>query len=321
MLFEPIKPMLLQTNDVPFDDTNWLHELKLDGWRILLHKQGERVEAFTRHGTRLTGHFPELREVASAIRSYEAILDCEGVCYRDGKTVFEDFAYRGRVSRAQKIVHAARAKPVSFVAFDVLYDGQDRPRLPLIERKERMSELVQSNSVLSTVVYLDGDNGTALFTWVEQNGWEGTVSKLKTSLYSTGVRSTEWVKTKVWRQVDTVVMGYRFKPTFALLVGTYMGDQLRVVAAVELGLNAEVKKAVREVSRSIATTRTDTVQWVEPVICARIRYRERTERGALRMAVLDEFLFGRKPSMGRGVKNDVILRHQHDRCCIEYGLG
>lgn len=86
-------------------------------------------------------------------------------------------------------------------------------------------------------------------------------------------------------------MGYRFKLTFVLMVGTYVGDQLRVVAAVELGLNGEVKKAVREVSRSIATKRTEAVQWLEPVICARIRYRERTERGSLRMALFDQFLF------------------------------
>lgn len=299
MLFEPIKPMLLHTNDEPFDDGNWLHELKLDGWRVLLHKHGERVEAFSRHGLRVTQRFPELREVSSAIRSYEAILDCEGVCYRDGKTVFEDFAYRGRLSQEQKVINAARTKPVSFVAFDVLYDGKDRTCFPLVERKERLSELVQSNSVLSTVAYLDGDAGTALFNWAEHNGWEGTVSKLKTSRYSSGVRSAEWVKTKVWRQLDTVVMGYRFNPTFALLVGTYVGDQLKVVAAVELGLSPEVKRTVREVARSIATTCTDTVQWLEPVICARIRYRERTERGSLRMAVFDAFLFGSKPEQCR----------------------
>ena len=241
MLFEPIKPMLLHMNDAAFDDGTWLHELKLDGWRILLHKQGERVEAFSRRGLRLTQRFPELREVASAIRWHEAILDCEGVCYRDGKTVFEDFAYRGRLSQEHKIVHATRTKPASFVVFDVLYDGQDRTRLPLIERKERLSELVQSNSLLSTVAYLDGDNGAALFTWAEQNGWEGIVSKVKTSRYSIGIRSAEWVKTKVWRQLDTVVMGYRVKPTFALLVGTYVGDQLKMVARVELGLNVSVK--------------------------------------------------------------------------------
>ncbi len=194
MLFQPLKPMLLTTNEEPFNHNAWIHELKLDGWRVILHKQGERVEAFSRHGSRLTDHFaPEFREVTSYIHSHEAILDCEGVCYRDGKTVFEDFVYRGRLTQKQKIIHAARTKPVSFVTFDVLYDGRDRTSLPLMERKERLSEIVQSNAVMSTVTYMDGDSGVALFNWAEQHDWEGTVSKFKTSMYK-GIRSPEWVK-------------------------------------------------------------------------------------------------------------------------------
>lgn len=72
MLFTPIKPMLLGMWHEAFDDDRYIFEPKWDGWRILLHKDGERVEAYTRHGNRVTDKFPELQAAGAAIRAYAA---------------------------------------------------------------------------------------------------------------------------------------------------------------------------------------------------------------------------------------------------------
>ncbi|WDV05041.1 MULTISPECIES: ATP-dependent DNA ligase [Lysinibacillus] len=90
MLFTPIKPMLLHmgNNDEINDNPEWIYDIKWDGWRILLHKEGDRLEAFTRHGNNVTAKFPELQ-----IQSHKAIIDCEGVVLRNGVSVFDDFAF------------------------------------------------------------------------------------------------------------------------------------------------------------------------------------------------------------------------------------
>lgn len=94
MLFSPIKPMLLQMGKEVIDDPNVCFDIKWDGWRILLHKEGNRVEAYTRHGNNITSKFPELVDAGHSITEHTAILDCEGVVLRNGKnSVFEDFAY------------------------------------------------------------------------------------------------------------------------------------------------------------------------------------------------------------------------------------
>ncbi|WP_051663318.1 hypothetical protein [Alicyclobacillus macrosporangiidus] len=68
MLFTPINPMFATMHKEAC-------EPKWDGWRILLYKQGDSVEAFTRNGRIVTDRFPELREVAAAIRAHSAILN------------------------------------------------------------------------------------------------------------------------------------------------------------------------------------------------------------------------------------------------------
>src|SRR5689334_2721798 len=111
MLFTTIYPMLLSMRPEAFDDEQYLFEPKWDGWRVLIHKEGDRVEAYTRKGNRITDKFPELREVGPMIRSHTAILDCEGICMREGRPVFDDFAMRGRLSDPMKIRMASRTHP------------------------------------------------------------------------------------------------------------------------------------------------------------------------------------------------------------------
>jgi bifunctional non-homologous end joining protein LigD len=75
MLFTPIKPMIVSIGKEAFDDDNYIFEPKWDGWRILLHKQGERIEAYTRNGNIVTSKFPEIKEAAGVIKAHTAILD------------------------------------------------------------------------------------------------------------------------------------------------------------------------------------------------------------------------------------------------------
>jgi bifunctional non-homologous end joining protein LigD len=99
MLFTPIKPMLLTNHKVtPFSltDPDLLYEPKYDGWRLLLHKEGARVEIYTRHGNVVTDRFPEFVATSAGIQAHSVILDCEGVCFPSRKEKARLWYVRGK---------------------------------------------------------------------------------------------------------------------------------------------------------------------------------------------------------------------------------
>jgi len=149
--------MLLTMGSGVQNDPNYLYDIKWDGWRILIHKQGNRIEAYTRHGNRVTDQFPELKQVVRHIKTDTAILDCEGVVLRDGLSAFEDFQYRGRLRNEHKIESAMISHPVTFVVFDVLATDKPLLKLPLYERKQILTDIIiPSNQIFTTPFILEG---------------------------------------------------------------------------------------------------------------------------------------------------------------------
>lgn len=298
MLFQPIKPMLASIQKT-FDLSNpdYFYELKADGWRCLVHKKGRKIEVFTRHGKRITEKFPEFQAAADSIKVNEAIIDCEGVCYRDGRTIFDDFNARGRLSDPMKIAEASWQMPATLIAFDVLYtDGSEHLNKDLVSRKHILQEIVQPSEVITQTLFVE-EIGDWLLEWSKQNQWEGIIAKHKRSKYSLDTRSTEWVKIKNFRSIDTVILGYRLKPRFGMIVGLHFpGISYKPVATVEFGFKPEEKQAFLEVAKQIQTYRDRSgVQWVEPLLCCEIQYLERTENHNLRITSFKRFLPQKKP--------------------------
>ncbi|WP_338046017.1 DNA ligase [Paenibacillus sacheonensis] len=295
MLFTPIKPMIVSMGKEAFDDEHYLFEPKWDGWRLLLHKQGGRLEAYTRNGNRVTEKFPELREAVSAIRVPEAILDGEGVCLRGDRTVFDDFAYRGRLSDSRRIAAAVRTHPATFILFDVLQTNQSHMQEPLTTRKARLQEAVASTDVLALTAYVEGQ-GRALQNWTIARELEGTVAKRRNSVYRPGVVSKDWIKIKNVQTIDVIILGYRSKPRFGLVVGLHFRTvRYKPVGLVEFGFAARDKQAFLDIAQGLRTTNDGKTQWIEPRLCCRIQYLERNDRHQLRTTVFRGFLFDKRP--------------------------
>lgn len=249
MLFTPIKPMLLSmgNNDEIIDNPDWIYDIKWDGWRILLHKDGEKLEAYTRHGNNVTAKFPELQEVGHSIQSHTAIVDCEGVVLRNGTSVFDDFAYRGRLSNKYKIEQATITHPVSFVAFDVLATDRSHLNKPLVERKDILSSMIEPSNSLLITPSVEG-NGSNIFQLTKDKGMEGIVGKRSNSTYKTNHRTHDWLKYKHFKYMDVVILGYKENP-FTMIVGIQSSNgKYRPVASVEFGFKPEEKAAFREIA-------------------------------------------------------------------------
>lgn len=295
MLFTPIKPMLLEARQEAFDDERYIFEPKWDGWRILIHKEGERVEAYTRNGNRVTEKFPELQEVVGSIRAHSAVLDAEGVCIRDGRPIFDDFAHRGRQTNEAKIKAAARSHPATFAVFDVLQiGGRDLTGAKLTERKEQLQELIVPGPEITTTMFVDGA-GKALFDVTCQQDMEGIVAKRKDSKYQLDTRSADWLKIKHWKWIDCVVLGYRLEPQFGLVLGlSFRTIKNKPVGVVEFGFKPEEKRAFLAVARQAHTKKEKGTQWIEPKLCCRIKYLERSDRHYLRHTVFEKFVFDKR---------------------------
>ncbi|MDC6267290.1 ATP-dependent DNA ligase [Lysinibacillus fusiformis] len=296
MLFTPIKPMLLSMgkNNEIIDNPEWIYDIKWDGWRILLHKQGDRVEAFTRHGNNVTAKFPELQVVGQSIKEHEAIIDCEGVVLRNGVSVFDDFAYRGRLSNKEKIEQATITHPATFIAFDVLATDQSVVNKPMAERKEVLSSIVTpSNNLLVTPSVMG--NGNNIFQLTKDKGMEGIVGKRSNSTYKTNHRSHDWLKFKHFKVMDTIILGYKENP-FTMIVGVQSSNsKYRPVANVEFGFKPEEKTAFREIAKQITTkVERDTV-WVKPSLHCKVQYLEKTSTGSLRIVSFKGFNFDKVP--------------------------
>ncbi|MFD1608736.1 DNA ligase [Oceanobacillus luteolus] len=293
MLFTSIKPMLLSMGSEIHNDLNNLYDIKWDGWRILLHKQGNRIEAYTRHGNRVTDQFPELEQIVPHIKTEIAILDCEGVVIRDGVSVFEDFQYRGRLRSNHKIESAMVSHPVTFVAFDVLATEKPLLKLPLYERKQILSDIIiPSNQIVPTPYIIE--DGESLFQITKEKGMEGIVAKPLSSIYQVGVRSAEWLKYKHFKRMKTIILGYKENP-FSMIVGMKQNGNITPVAQVEFGFSIEEKQAFRNIAKEIITNKADNVYWIDPVLCCEVQYLEKTENQKLRIVSFKGFAFDVKP--------------------------
>ncbi|SDX47015.1 DNA ligase [Paenibacillus sp. CF384] len=294
MLFSALKPMIVSMGKEAFDNEGYIFEPKYDGWRLLIHKQGERIEAYTRYGTLVTVKFPELKEAAAAIKANSAILDCEGICMRGGRPVFDDFAYRGRLSLSARIAQATLTHPATFVVFDLIYTDRAHVHEPLMQRKERLADVVSDSQLLTKTMFVDG-RGKALFAMTKEKNMEGIVAKRKDSSYQLNKTSPDWLKIKHFKSIDTVILGYRTDP-FALVLGLHFRTlRNKPVGTVEFGIKPEEKQAFLALAEQLHTLQDKQTQWIEPRLCCRIDYLERTDMHQLRTTIFRGFLPDKLP--------------------------
>lgn len=290
LLFNEIKPMLAVMGGEAFDDEDFLFEPKWDGARMLLHKQGDRLEAYTRSGRRVTDKFPELREAASTIRAKEAVIDCEGVCISGGRAVFDDIAYRLRLSDSRHIAAAARTHPATWIAFDVLQTAKVHLREPLLVRKQLLNDCVASDERIALCAFLQGQ-GKSLYAWTKEHRLEGIVAKRRHSVYHLDTVSADWVKVKHPSQIDVIILGYRTVPDFAFVIGLHFRTvRFKPVGIVQGGISEEEREAFLCIASGLHAKQEGATQWLEPRLCCRIEYRDRSDWHELGMATFKGFL-------------------------------
>jgi bifunctional non-homologous end joining protein LigD len=157
----------------------WLHEIKHDGYRLIVHRDGARVRLFTRNGHDWTKRYPLIVEAALRNRATSFVIDGEAVLH--GVDGISDF--NGLHSRRHD-------DEVQLYAFDILaLEGDDLRKLPLHLRKNKRPAGIFASE------FEQGEIGPDLFRQACKFGLEGLVSKRRESTYRAG-RSPHWIKVK-----------------------------------------------------------------------------------------------------------------------------
>lgn len=295
-------PQLASLARTPPGGDRWLHEIKLDGYRLGCLVSAGRVRLTTRSGQDWTARVPEIAEAVRALALGDALIDGELVVLRpDGRTSFEAL---------QQALGRRPPRPgLAYVAFDLLrLEGERLDRLPLEQRKHRLLELIGS-AQSGRLRYMDHvvGRGAEFFAEVCRLGLEGIVSKRRDLPAHTGRRDT-WRKTKCRQRGEFVIGGFTDQAGTpaglgALLVGRRVDGRLEFCGRVGTGFSQSVARELRRRLETIARATcpfeprpaaaiAKTAHWVTPSLTCQATYSEITDAGMLRHPVFQGLVAG-----------------------------
>jgi bifunctional non-homologous end joining protein LigD len=290
-----VHPMLASSIQKPFDDSEWLFEIKWDGYRAVAFVSKGKVRLVSRNQNDLTAQYPELHNLAAFIKAETAILDGEIAALDEhGRSSFSLMQQRTGIREVGRRTASRRDIPVLYYVFDLIYlDGYDLHRVPLEQRKKALAHIVASTGNDSTGPLRYSDHfsqGKALFDVARQKGLEGTLAKRRDSYYEER-RSQAWLKIKMTQTLDCVIGGYTdpegSRAYFgSIVLGLYdRNEQLVHVGQAGSGFDQATLNQVwrelhkRETSRSPFPHGVEAlrkVHWVKPELVAEIKFSEWT---------------------------------------------
>jgi bifunctional non-homologous end joining protein LigD len=290
------RPQLAQLVETAPTGPGWIHELKLDGYRIGCLKDRGSVTLLSRNGRDWTAQFPEIVAAAKTLPAKRLLLDGELVILLpDGRSSFQAL---------QNAVAQEPPRPdLVYFAFDLLHLGEeDLHRSPLEARKERLAALLQrargeAAHRIRYGAHLDGD-GPEVFRHACRLGAEGIVSKRLGQPYRPG-RNATWVKTKCVLRQELVIGGFTdpegSRDGIGSLVVGYHDDRnrLRYAGKVGTGFTQAASRALRRRLEGLEQKASPfdprppgwlgrSAHWVSPTLVAEVLFTEWTRDGKIR---------------------------------------
>ncbi|PST22603.1 DNA ligase D [Rhizobium sp. JAB6] len=283
-----VDPQLCERVARPPAGNDWLHEIKFDGYRIQMRVVDSAVTLKTRKGLDWTGKYPEIAKSASELP--DCIIDGE-ICALDEHGA-PDFA------ALQAALSEGKTDDLVYFAFDLLFDGgEDLRSMPLVERKERLQNLLAEANDDPRIRYVEHfeTGGDAVLRSACKLSLEGIVSKQMDAPYQSG-RTESWVKSKCRAGHEVVIGGYaktngKFR---SLLVGVHRGSQFVYVGRVGTGYGAKKVETLLPRLKALETAKSPftggapkkqgEVVWTKPELVAEIEFEGWTADGLVRQA-------------------------------------
>ncbi|MDF2434152.1 MAG: bifunctional non-ous end joining protein LigD [Mucilaginibacter sp.] len=233
-----IKPMLATLVDEPFDDPDWQYEVKWDGYRSLAFINNGEVELLSRNNKSFNDKFYPIYKLLQKWK-INAVLDGELLVLNEkGISNFGDL---------QNWRSEADGELVYYV-FDLLwYDGKNLMGLPLTQRQAVLQDILPTDDDRIRISKVFNANGIDFFKAAQRMGLEGIIAKKCNSIYTSDLRSRDWLKIKVHKRQEVIIGGFTknedtTKNFSSLLLGVYNNGSLQYVGKVGTGFSDKVQK-------------------------------------------------------------------------------
>lgn len=307
-----IKPMLASIAKAPFDDKDWIFEIKWDGYRAIAELLKGKLRFYSRNGLDFSDRYPSIVQALRKIE-HNVILDGEVVLLNDKN--LPDF---------QKLQHYENHLnyPLLFYAFDLLeLDGKKTEDLPLIDRKKLLKKILGKNKTIRYCDHIERD-GIAFLQTAKDQGLEGIMAKKKDSIYTEGYRSKEWIKIRNIQSTEVVIAGYTEpqggRTHFgSLVIASKKGKKWDYRGHVGTGFSAALLKSLKEKMQPLETEESPfagkvpvngKVTWLKPKLVADIAYTEITRDNIFRHPV---FLRLRDEKSTKSINDESMKAIEH----------
>lgn len=281
--------MLAKLSEEPFNDKDWLFEIKWDGYRAIADLRKDTPLFYSRNGISFLSKFDTIAQ-DFARQKHHMILDGEMVAYDEqGKPNFQLLQQIGDNSNAA----------LAYQVFDLLWlNGHSTEELPLIQRKELLKEALIETDRIKYCDHIP-EKGIEFFTQMKKMKLEGMIAKRADSLYIENSRSSDWLKIKFSNTEEVIICGFTeprgLRENFgALILGKYKNEKLIYCGHTGTGFNASSLKEIHQrlqkliVKSSPFETAPKTnmpVTWIKPELICEIKYSEITKDGIFRHPV------------------------------------
>ena len=295
-----IQPMKATLVDEPFDDPNWIYEVKWDGYRAIATINKGEVELISRNNKTFNDKFYSIHKLLQKWK-INAVLDGEILVLND-KGISDFGALQNWRSEADG--------ELIFYVFDILwYEGKNLMGLPLIQRQAILKDILPTSDDHIRQSKVFEAKGIEFFNAAQRIGLEGIIAKKADSTYTSDLRSKEWLKIKVHQRQEVIIAGFTknegtSKSFSALVLAVYDDGELRYVGKVGTGFNDKTQKEMMAqfkpliINKSPFEVEPDVDKpsrfrpkrmgakptWLKPELVCEVAYAEVTSDGVFRQA-------------------------------------
>lgn len=306
-----VAPALAKLVQAPFNDADYLFEVKFDGVRVIAFKQTHHVRLISRNGHDITDMFPEVTAAVKKLPAKDVVIDGEITAVSGLKIRgFQEIQPRLGIGSSEAIDELVVSHPVVLFAFDVIFvNGYAVASLALNVRKEILKVLVPKKGSVQFVPSFP-ENGKELFRVLVKKGFEGVIAKEAHGTYVEGERI--WQKIKATKQQEFIICGWTEgqgarKHLFgALILGAFDPETKKLIHVGNCGTGFndallmdlmkrfkrfETKKSPFDEGFYSATKK----HWMKLKFVAEIKYAEITNDTKLRKPVFMGLRIDKKP--------------------------
>jgi bifunctional non-homologous end joining protein LigD len=303
--------MLATLIDQPFDNPDWIYEIKWDGYRVVSYLDKKKVEMRSRNNLPFNEKFRVIEEALVRWNTRAVI---------DGEIVALDEYGHADFQQLQNVLKYKENAQLVYYIFDLLWhDGRDLTGLTLLERKEILRTVIPPDDERLRFSDHIREKGGAFLASAVKLGLEGIMAKKADSIYEPGARSRSWLKMKNNQRMEAIIAGFtsprRSRKHFgAIILGKYIGKKLVYIGHSGSGFD---DKDLKELSKRFQPLITENcpfekvphtnqpATWLQPQLVCEVKFSEWTKDRILRHPI---FVGMRDDKKGSNEKNETMVK-------------